>query len=376
MIRPKLSLRRPLAVLGAVFLGLTAAVAVATPASAHHSEIRGNFNCDRATGEYVGSWKVKGVAPAPKYRFTNVRSKRHVGNTATDVPLSIIKVTNGKDFPFTSNKRVEEKLRVPGDTTKLSLKVKAEWDNGYKEDRPRQKSIELSGNCEQKETPPPATAKPTASVEADCDGNVIVKLENSTEATAEARFTVTGEDGFKKRIKVKPGKTDEVSVPAKNAGKITVTEKGEEEPLFDGTPDAPENCVEPGDWTGSYLSTCDELIFEIVNPEDGETVTVTFTPNKGEAQTLTVEPGKTETVKFPAEEGLTVTPSAEGRDETEPIAWEKPEECDQGGGGGGGDDLPVTGAAAGAIAAGAGVLLAVGGVLFFLARRRRVTFTA
>ncbi|RLQ01110.1 LAETG motif-containing sortase-dependent surface protein, partial [Micromonospora sp. CV4] len=127
----------------------------------------------------------------------------------------------------------------------------------------------------------------------------------------------------------------------------------------------------PAEPVGTVESTCDSLTFTIENPADGETVVMTLTPNEGEAKTLTVEPGKTGSVSFDATEGLTVTPAAEGLEDTEPIAWEQPAECDEGEGGG----LPLTGTNTTLIAGGAVVLLAAGAGLFVMARRRRLRFT-
>jgi hypothetical protein len=181
--------------------------------------------------------------------------------------------------------------------------------------------------------------------------------------------------GFKQTYTLEPGtKKDDITVPA-GAGKITVTEAGKDAPIGTYTWEDPGTCAEPGEPEGSVEFTCDEMIFTVSNPKDGETVTITFTPNTGEPQTLVVEPGQTKQAKFPASEGLKVTASAEGIDD-ETFAWEQPEGCEEGGGGGGDDgDLPVTGVAATGIAAGALVLLAVGGMLFMIARRRRTTFT-
>ena len=67
-----------------------------------------------------------------------------------------------------------------------------------------------------------------------------------------------------------------------------------ETPTAPETPTPTPTPTEPGEPTspeGFIEFTCDEMIFTIVNPEDGETVTVTFTPNTGEPETLTVEPG-------------------------------------------------------------------------------------
>lgn len=373
MIRPKLSLRRPLAVLGAAVVGLFAAVAVAAPASAHHSEVKVKSEC--VAGEWVVTWTVNSYAPGDvkNYKLIDVKAKTFVGTVDSVASITGIAVTEGDSYPYKVGEPLVATQHLPGTTAKASLEVKAKWENGFVEDGAKGAFIQLSGTCEKDEVPPPATAKPTATVVADCDGNVAVKLKNAEDATAPAKFTVTGTDGFKETATVAPGKDDTVKVPAKNAGNIKVTAEGADRALFDDKPAEAKDCIAPGEPAGSYQSTCDELIFEIANPADGKSVTVTFTPNKGEAQTVTVAPGETKPVKFPASEGLTVTPSGDGL-ESPPIAWKKPADCESAGGGGG--SLPLTGVAAGSIAGGAAVLLAIGVVLFLVARRRRLKFTA
>ncbi|QGN50272.1 LPXTG cell wall anchor domain-containing protein [Micromonospora sp. WMMD558] len=372
--------RRVMAVAAGTLLGLSGVAILAAPASAHHSEVKVQAKCDTATGEWVVDWTIKNYAPrnVKKYKFDEVSAKTFVGETATDVTIPGIAVTEGDNYPHATDQPLTATQRLDGKITKASLSVQAAWDNGFKEHKPVSAAIELGGTCVKDQPPAPKTPKPTASVTADCEGVVVVKLENAEDATAPAGFIVTGTDGFTETATVEPGKNASVTVPAKNAGSIKVVVEGVEEPLFEGKPAPAENCVEPGEPAGAYQSTCDELIFEISNPEDGETVTVTFTPNKGEPKTLTVKPGESGTVSFPAEEGLTVTPSAEGLEDTEPIAWEKPADCAPGGGGGDEDEptLPLTGAATGGIIAGAAVLLAGGAVLFVLARRRKLRFTA
>jgi len=376
VIRPKLPLRRPLAILGAAVLGLGAALTLAAPASAHHSEVKVQGVCNTATGEWDVTWTVESVAPpgVAKFKFLKAEAQSFVGATASPLTIPGLEVTAGANYPYPVNQKLEFTQSLPAETTAVSLRVKAQWDNRYKEPRWAAARTEFVGTCEKKEEEPPKTPNPTATVGAECDGTIVVKLRNGEDATAPAEFTVTTDKGFEKQVTIAAGKEETVTVPADKAGKVTVTEKGQEKPLYDDVPPAAEDCVEPGEPALSYAFTCDEFIWEVDNPEDGKTVTVTFTPNKGEAKTVTVEPGTVETVKFPAEKGLTITPSAEGQ-QGEPLAWEKPEDCASGGGGGG-DELPLTGAAAGGIAAGAAVLLAIGVTLFIVARRRRVTFTA
>jgi hypothetical protein len=119
---------------------------------------------------------------------------------------------------------------------------------------------------------------------------------------------------------------------------------------------------------------CDSLTIGLDNPANGEAIELLLTTSKGEKRTLSVKPGEKKSEKFSATPGFTVTISAEGVDETETIAYEKPEDCDSSGGGGG--ELARTGAAAGGIAGGAALLLGAGAVLFVMARRRKVKFTA
>ncbi|MFI6760660.1 cell wall anchor protein [Micromonospora sp. NPDC050417] len=388
MIRPKLSLRRPLAALGATFLGLAAAIAVATPASAHISVPSGSAVCDTETGEWVVTWKVKSTLHYKSRTF----KLHYVKHTPESTTLEGIK--KNEDHPVGTAIRGTQ--RVPASFKKAELDVKATWSDGFKEETVREGNVTFQGTCKKDVPPttPPATptatptppvtptatptppvtppakvSNPNASTSSACDGTVQVTLSNGEDATADAVLQVKA-TGFDKTYTLAPGTSkDDIVVPA-NAGQIKITE-GNKQVGETYTWVEPENCVEPGEPVGGYESTCEELIFMISNPEDGEAVTLTLTPSTGEPKTLTVAPGTTETAKFPASEGLTVTPSAEGLDDTEAIAWEKPADC-----GGAGGGLPVTGAAAGGIAAGALVLLGIGVALFVVARRRRLTFTA
>lgn len=353
MNRSKLSLRRPLTLLGAALLGAAAVVAIASPASAHHPTVSGEAVCTSA-----GTWLV---------RWT-------IGNSERDIPGTITALTVRPEGTKVTGVDVGTQVAaggnvlgihvVPGDKGKAEVAVSMQWTRGSRKiDANRRGSVEFGGTC----TKP--SSKPAARFASDCEG-VTVTLVNEKDATAPARFVVTGAGGFKAEKTVETGEA-QVVVPAENAGKITVTEDGKK--IGEYSWEKPEDCAEP---TFAYGSTCEALTFEITNPETGDPITVTFTPSTGEPKTVTVEPGTTETVEFPASEGLTVTPSIGGVS-GDPLAWEKPEDCDTGGGGGGDDgDLPVTGVAATGIAAGALVLLAVGVTLFMISRRRRTTFTA
>ncbi|MEH1130176.1 cell wall anchor protein [Micromonospora sp. CPCC 206061] len=369
MNRSKLSLRRPLTLLGAALLGAAAAVAIASPASAHHSEVAGKAVCDTTTGEWIVTWTVTSVAPPGVERYKLIKADlTPAGSTVTNIAAS-----TGDDYPYEVSKPVVGEQRVPGSTESASLTVQAQWKKGKKdfvEPRPSTGTVTLGGECEKDV---PSVTAPTASFASDCEGAVKVTLANGEEANKAVQLTVTAKD-FEQKYTLEPGTSkDDIVVPA-GAGKISVAESGKDAPLSTYTWEQPKGCVEPDEPEGEIEFTCDEMIFTIKNPANGETVTVTFTPNTGEPQTLVVEPGQTKQAKFPASEGLTVTASSEESGEAT-FAWEQPEGCEEGSGGGGGD-LPVTGVAATGIAAGALVLLAVGVMMFMIARRRRTTFTA
>ncbi|MEV4630140.1 LPXTG cell wall anchor domain-containing protein [Micromonospora sp. NPDC049523] len=388
MTHPKLSLRRPLAILGATFVGLAATFAVAAPASAHAGALTGTHRCDTETGEWVVNWTVLNDMDTKKAKVKKVDPLTPAGTTLTgDIKVDAqVPVRVGSMADQNNWGRLQGEQRVPASEKSASLSVQLTWPQ-FSGKPTYSKTITFEGTCA-KPTPPttPATptpsatptkpqevTKPTASFSSDCDGTVTVILNNGKDATVPVELVVSAKD-FSKTVSVKPNSNSEPIVVPAGAGTIKVTEKGKA--VGDAyTWKESADCVPPGEPTGNFGSTCDELLFEVSNPENGKTVTVTFTPNKGEPKTITVEPGKTETAKFPGEEGLTVTPSSEGMEDTTPVAWEKPADCTSGTGAGEGD-LPLTGAAAGGIAAAAAVLLAAGAVLFVVARRRRVRFTA
>lgn len=385
----RLHLRRAAALTAGALIGLAGVTAIASPASAHYSQPSGTAICDSAAGEWVVTWTVKSVYHYDSTHF----GFQSVEVTPAGTTVSGIAVSDANTYPV--NTPVTGVQRVPGSATEATLSVKAKWNDGYPEKQARTAKVTFEGTCAKDEPPatstpepaepspqpspsattPPPVSIPTASFASDCTGKVTVTLANSAEATTDTVLTVRAKD-FTRKATVKPGGQETVVVPA-GAGEVTVSE-GEQLIGKPYTWTSPEDCVKPGEPQAGYESTCDKLIFGFANPENGKAFDVTLTPNKGEAQTRTVKPGETVIVEFKAFEGLVVTPSAEGLDDTSPIAWKKPANCSPGTGGGedDGPTLPLTGAAIGGIVAGAIALLAAGAVLFVVARRRKVRFTA
>jgi LPXTG-motif cell wall-anchored protein len=349
--RKKLSLRRPIAMVGAAVLGLAAAVALSSPASAHHPIVSGEGGCIE-NGQWEAVWTVVNSEDDLEGKIVKVE------------PAAVEGIAEGVTLPASVDGQLTGKQIVPAATTSVTLKVKVKWKRGDNiitkwaegEAKPRK-------GCGQ---------KPEAAFQPECDGSVVVTLDNSKGAH-KVNLTVSAKD-FTETVEVPAGETKGGIVVPPGAGEITVSKM--DKVIKKYTWENPGDCGEP---KGGVESTCDELIFTLENPKDGRTVTITFTPNKGEAQTLTVAPGETKQAKFAAFEGLEVKATAEGAGE-EVFAWEKPDDCETPppppGGGGGGPELPKTGVAAGGIAGGALVLLAIGAVLFFVARRRRMRFTA
>ncbi|MFI5485369.1 cell wall anchor protein [Micromonospora echinaurantiaca] len=140
MIRTRASLRRPLAVLGAAFLGLTAAVAVAAPASAHHTTITATADCDGLTGERVITWTVEN---SERDKAATLKTVTADPSTPVNLAADTSKPLEGAVVPKGGS--VQAVQRVPGDTASAKLTVYALWKkNG--QDRTNEGSINLGGD--------------------------------------------------------------------------------------------------------------------------------------------------------------------------------------------------------------------------------------
>jgi hypothetical protein len=344
--------RRVLAVAASAVIGLIGALALASPASAHHTEVKGVPYCDTDTGEWVVTWTVNSFAPAqaPTYKLVEVQV------TPEGSSVSNIAVTEGDEFPHATGVPLEGEQRLPGDTESASLGVRAKWSNTFEEDKLKSGVVTFEGTCEK---PPAELNVNDAST---CD-ELTVTVANPEDGAA-VTVQVTTSAGDSEEFDLEPGADQLVSFPA--AEGLTY------EVIVDGTVVWSGEWQNPGDCEVeipvAHKSDCDSLTIEITNPLEDEAIEATVT--SGEVtETVTIEPGETGEVTIDAEEGTIATVTIGG--ESLDIAWEEPDGCDGGGGG-----LPVTGAPTGIVIGAALALLAVGGGLFLLARRRRVTFTA
>jgi hypothetical protein len=221
--------RRMLAIAGAAFVGAAAALAFASPASAHHTAVEGAPVCDTETGEWVVAWTVRSQDTPPRatqFKLVEIEADPDTAiEWATDPG-----VFQSIDDPFVGEQR------LPGDATEATLAVRGAWNNGFEEEKRRKGKVPLEGPCEQ----PPGESAPSAEFTTSCEGDVTVLLTNGDEATAPATLTVTGTDGLSEERTLQPGEDDTVDVPAANAGEVTVTEG--DTVVATGKRDVPANC--------------------------------------------------------------------------------------------------------------------------------------
>jgi hypothetical protein len=342
---PKLSLRRSLAVLGATFVGIAAALAISAPASAHEAILSGDYKC-LPSGQWEVTWTL-----ASKTTDQTATLEAVAYEPANPDAEKIVEGATLKP-----GEKLTETVLLPGDAETAGLFVGATFANGHK--TTADQFLEFAGDCKKEDEG--EQKSPSVTFDALCDGSVDVILHNPTREAV--MFTVDG-----KRIEVAAESSDVINVTVDDTGEIVVT-WGEDGKVVG-------RAFEPACPTIAGTFTCDQLIVEIENPAGGRAFEVTLQPEGGAEETIGVEAGNSVTREYDATEGFSVQATAFGVTDT--FVWEQPEACGGGGGGGGeGPTLPVTGAAAGGMAAGAALLLAIGAGLFLVARRRRVRFTA
>lgn len=323
MNRPRVFRRA--AALGAGLLVATAAVLVsATPASAHHSIVRGSYACDKVNGQWVVSWTVRNSEQDIPATIKTVSAEPGGG--------SLTGITVGATVP--AGGTLTGVQLVPATARWARLTVFAEWERDGKvigewKGKDATRKVWFKRDRCEKDTPPPVSPSASAPV--------------SPSASPAAPASPS------------PAPTPSVS-PAPES---SVTP----------TPSASGEAPTPAEPSAEVISTCDELVFEFTNPTGGEDIELTLTPSTGAPVTVDLVAGTDETVEFPATEGLTVEVS-DGT-ETVTVAYAEPADC-----GGSGGGLPVTGAATGAAIVAAAALLVAGLVMYLVSRRRQVRFTA
>lgn len=220
------NLRRLAALSVAAFAGATAALVLASPASAHHPTVAGKAVCDSAKGDWVVSWTVGNTEDDLTGEILEV--------TLTPAGTTVTNITVGATIPEDGDGTLDGVQRVPADQQSASLTVKALWvRDGKKIKASASDQVDFEGTC---------AAGPAASFSTDCTGVVTVKLTNGADATADAQFTVTGTNGFSEKISVPAGTEKAVTVPAANSAEVTVTEGPNNTVVATGKRAVPGSC--------------------------------------------------------------------------------------------------------------------------------------
>lgn len=340
-------MKRLLALTGSALVGAFGAIALASPAQAHHTDVIGQGVC-QDDGKYEVIWKI--THPDN----WNDRIAKITGLTkSVDTEIKPVAPTDTFGVGTTINPKTSILGRQIVPTASASLKVDARWydPNGDETNITHTTGVVNATfdvtSCQPKPTP-------TATFLPNCDGTIKVILHNPTGSPV--TFTVTA-GNWTKSVLVS-GTKDEVTVPAENA-KVEIVVKAGKDEIAKGGPWVRPNCPPP---TPLGASTCDKFTISLSNPAEGLTTTATVTYGS-QVVTKDVAPGKTEPVTLNPSSVTEATVKFSSWDTVHKVTYEKPANC---------AGLPQTGASTGTYVASGTGLAALGVMVFFLARRRQV----
>ncbi|WP_328461594.1 LPXTG cell wall anchor domain-containing protein [Actinoplanes sp. NBC_00393] len=145
-------LRRLAGLAAGAVLGLAGVAVAASPAYATDAVIGKASYCDKATGEWVVDWTVKGNAPdgVEKFRFTEVKSEVGFPVKATTLP----EYTVTEDFKYSTNEDIKAQQRVAGDKNFARLSVKVLFDNKHPVEASNTENFD--GTCKKESQPSPS----------------------------------------------------------------------------------------------------------------------------------------------------------------------------------------------------------------------------
>ncbi|WP_117211860.1 LPXTG cell wall anchor domain-containing protein [Allorhizocola rhizosphaerae] len=348
--------KRLLALAGSALVGAFGAIALASPAQAHHNDLVGKGVC-QADGQFEVIWKVThpdswGGRIA---KITNITK-----SVSTDIQPVAPTTSFGVGTFIPPKTSIVGRQIVP--TASASLTVAAQWfeaDGKTPAKHPNGKDITHTAranamfdvtSCEPKPIP-------SATFLNNCDGTVKVHLINPTSKAVD--FTVKGGDNWTKTVNVAAKGEADVVVPAENAKVAIVVSAGKDEIAKSPPWARPSECPKP---TPLGESTCDKFTIQLSNPEEGQSTEATVTYGT-QVKKVTVAPGKTETVELTPSSETEATIKFAGWADIFKVKYEKPADC---------GGLPQTGASTGAYVASGTGLAALGVLVFFMARRRQV----
>lgn len=330
----RFALRRVLAIAGAVLAGTVAAAAFAGPARATTVDLSHVLDCGEEKGTATVTWTVKNHLDKDLTIKEVARELGDLKAAATVAPGGALSGT--------------EVVQIADGSAEYWVKPKGSEKIG-------QTANLTTLDCDQEDG-----AKVEVTFTDNCDGTVVVKMANNTDKPV--KFRVNGHGEWKEAFEVEPGKTAEITVPAKHASEIAVRLNNQTgRPFIKHEYTKPENCG----ITVTHKSDCDNLLITVENAADNKTITATVKYGDQSAD-QEIEPGTAYTATIPGAADLVVT-LVIGKTSTD-FGYEKPANCSPG--------LPVTGVNAGVLAGAALALVSGGAGLFLVARRRRIRFAA
>lgn len=386
MIRPKLPLRRPLAIIGAALLGLGATLSVAAPASAHHPEITGTVVCPPASNEKVITWTIShserdktatilGITATPDTDVLTEDGKAlaRIGGSDPDAVQPVLGRKGKK------NDTIVVTQKVPGTTTGVAkLRMSMKWSKNGKtvlelvtDDR-RDGKVNL-GRKTCGEEPPVCVDAAKAQFKHTFDGpggKATVELEGNLPLCGEGAQPFTLVSYFAPRPQfdvpqyvygqdtdvIKAGTNKiELEVPIPDCNTQVDLIWGDESEVIEeivaggprygdkklGSAGAPGNRSKgPQGWYNGGSKACQQPAADFVSSCDGSVAVnlsndgeiskypVEFTITAGEfVKKVTVAAGKGDTVEVPAEHAAEIVVTAEGF-ETKKGGWQRPEDCE------------------------------------------------
>lgn len=203
---------------------------------------------------------------------------------------------------------------------------------------------------------------------------VLTPVAGSTPAANEQALKDRADDAITKTVAPGTSETVEFEV-GENGLVVHVAVNGEQRGSI--TWEKPAGCEPIG---GEVKDTCEGLVFDLNNPQDGSKTDVVLTPSTGDAVSFTLNPGDSKKVEFKATgDELKVTVSLNGKVVDE-VEWVKPEGCTEPSPSPSASPspepgLPVTGTNVTIFVISGLLLVALGFAVYMMARRRRLNLT-
>jgi hypothetical protein len=367
--------KRVLGFAGSVVLGVTGALAFASAAQAHHTEVQASSVC-LDDGGWIATWKVTDWSWKSHPRFENLGAGKIETLESSQPGVDLVgDIVVDAELPYPGEGELVATQTFANDVESATLTVNGVWPNGAK-GTGKGDVYRPVGGCDPKLPDVPEVPEPVVTPSSSCWGITITVANNNPEALAE--FTLTPNNGDA-QVVVTPDVDDPATYSFLFAEEsdewlaVVVEIDGEFYTEYEWDLDGLNCAIE-----GGYAPTCEGLEWELSIPVDGIATTIVFEPDYTDEQTVVdLEPGAEPWTGSFSNGGddfvLVITVLDEDGSFTDSIEWTKPEDCD--------DEVVVppaeeeekldqTGSSL-TIMVGSAAALVLGAVVLFLIARRR-----